>query len=176
MMLHCGDDDFIPGTEVAPAITLRNQVYPLGRSAHKNDLFERFRIDEMLDFLACAFVGVCRQFAQGMHAAMDIGIVRAIIFIQCLDDLARLLCRCRIVQVHQGLAAYGLLEDWEIRAVALHREIGNSRRIFRYNLWVIHYMNSSIRSESGNSPAMLCSRRSRISGNLISRITSSANA
>ena len=176
MVFHFGDDDLIPGAEPAPAVALRNQVDSFRCPAHEDDFLVGCGVDEGLYSFPGRLVGFRRLFAQGMHAAVDVGIVIAIVFVQRLDDLARLLRGGGIVQVHQGLAAHGLLQDGKVLPVALHGEIGGGQRILRPSLRVTHCMNSSISPVSGNSPAMLCSSRCRISGNLISRITSSANA
>jgi hypothetical protein len=65
--------------------------------------------------LTCGFLRLRGQRAQRMHAAMHVGIDRRVVSAFGLDDTARLLARCGVVEVHQRLAMHQLLQDRELR-------------------------------------------------------------
>ena len=59
---------------MAAAPAVGDQVDGLGGAAHEDDLARRARIDEAAHGLARALVGLGGPLAQGVHAAMHVGV------------------------------------------------------------------------------------------------------
>ncbi len=59
-----------------------------------------------------------------MHAAMNVGAIHFMKFANGFDHRVRLLRRGGVVQIHQRLAVYGLLQDREILPDAFDVEAG----------------------------------------------------
>lgn len=85
-MLQPGDDDFVTFMDLLPPPALRNEIDVLGGATDKNDFVGRWRIQEMTDFFARVFVGICRASCQFMRSAVDVGVFVLIEIAEAVDD------------------------------------------------------------------------------------------
>ena len=116
VVLHAGDDDLISGLEELAAVAAGDQVQPLGRASHVDDLRDVGRVDEPADCLTTGFVVVGGPLAQGVHAAVHVGIVVQVVVADGVDNRPGLLRGGRVVQVDQGFAVDQLIQDREVPA------------------------------------------------------------
>src|SRR3990167_2601446 len=176
MMLHGGDDDFIPGLQGTPPERLGNQIDRLGSTTDKYDFLVGAGVEKVPDLLPSRFVCGRGLRAERMHTAMDIRIVVAVIVIDGFDNLDGLLRRGGVIQIDQRLAMDPAGQDREIRADGLDIECGRVCLITRGGTFAGHFMKFLINSVSGNLPTTDNSRRSRTGLKSIRLITSSAKA
>ena len=110
-MLHLGQDDGVAAADVPPAPRVGDEVDRLGRVAGEDDLVAVGRVDEPGDLGPRPLVCGRRLLADRVDAAMDVGVVLAVVVVDGIDDDARLLARRRRVEVDQrvpvDLAARG---------------------------------------------------------------------
>ena len=114
MVLHGGDDDFIPGLNVFSAVASGDKIDRVGRSARVDDLAAVGGPEKSLHFAAGILVIVGRPLAQLVHAAVHIRAVLLIKPSHGVDHNARRLRRCRVVKIDQRFAVDGLVECGEI--------------------------------------------------------------
>ena len=104
MMFHVGDQNFIPSFQAGLRPPVRNQIYGLRGSTHKNKLVRIWSLYKMSHFMTHLLIGLGGLFTQVMEATMDIRILLAVILLQGVDHRLRFLGRSRIVQIGQWLA------------------------------------------------------------------------
>src|SRR5262249_50000393 len=90
---------------------LRDEVDPLRRVAHEDDLATVGGVEEATRLVPRVFVKLGRTRAQPVDAAMHIGIVRAVIFGGAVDD------RTRFLRTGRGI------EKYKIGVICKDREI-----------------------------------------------------
>ena len=93
-----------------------HQIDRLGGAPDENNLAARARIDEANQPVPCAFVQRRGLLAQGMNAAMDVGVVVTFVVIHCVDDTLGPLGRGAIVQIGQWLAVHHASQYRELAA------------------------------------------------------------
>jgi hypothetical protein len=108
---------------------LRDQVDGLGGAAREDDFARIARIDEALHGRARLFMGGGRLGAQGVHAAMDIGVLELVIMPQPIDHHRRLVGGGGIVGIHQRLAVHLARKNGKVEAHALDVERSGSRPV-----------------------------------------------
>jgi len=116
MVLEFGDEYLVPGTEARARVALRDKIDRLGRSASENDLIRLCGIQKPLHGDASRLVRRGPFRAQGVHAAMDVGVLELVVSAQALDDDTRLLRRRGVVDIHERLAVDAPVEDGEVLA------------------------------------------------------------
>ena len=99
-----------------------HQVDAFGGAAHEDQLALAARVEESLHLGARRFVGRRGALAQLVHAAMNVGAIHFVELANRFDHRVRLLRRGRVIQIHQRLAVYGLLENREILPDPFHVE------------------------------------------------------
>ena len=116
VMLQFGDHHLVAGgQEIAGRQAGGDQVHRLGAALGEHDLLHRTGVEEAADTFPRALVAVRRGRAQGVDAAMHVGIVVLVERDDRLDHLARLLRRGRIVQIDQRPAMNLPGQDRKIR-------------------------------------------------------------
>ena len=121
-----------PAPSMGLRIALRDQIDRLGGAAHEDDFVARARVDEALHAIARALVHRRGFLAQGMHAAMDVGMVMAFVIVHRIDDALGALRRGAIVQIGQGLAVDHARQDREMPPRGLDVEASGPSRPGRY--------------------------------------------
>ena len=114
VVLHLGQDDGVAAVDVAPAPRIGDEVDRLGRVAGEDDLVAVGRVDEPRDLDPGRLVCGGRLLADRVDAAMDVGVVLAVVVRDGIDDDLRLLARRRRVEVDQRVAVDLLGEDREV--------------------------------------------------------------
>ena len=174
MVLHRGDDDLVTRSETGPRIALCDQVQPLGGAAHEDDLAAVGRVQERLGRVPRRLVGARCALAQRMQSPVDVRIVGFVIAADRIDDPARLLARCAVVEVHERPAVDLLIEDRKLGADPLDIEhVG--RRLRRKVRCVAHWRISCRPPPPGRCPSTAAPIGSRRPGRAIRSTTSRAN-
>ena len=169
VVLEMGDEHLIAGLEQGPRIALRDQIDRFGRAAHEDDLVARARIDEPHQPVARPLIQRRRLLAQGMHAAMNVGVVMAFVVIDRIDDRIRTLRGGAVVQVserfavhhagqHRKFAAHGQhVEGWMLieHGNVLHR---NFRSTCESGNWAISAFSMAARAEGTDMPVSTSAR------------------
>ena len=114
VMLHLGQDDGVAAVDVPAAPRVGHQVDRLGRVAGEHDLAAIGGVDEARDLGPRRLVGGRRLLADGVDAAMDVGVVLAVVVGHRVDDDVRLLAARRGVEVDQPVTVDLLVEDREV--------------------------------------------------------------
>ena len=96
MVLHVGDENLIASRELSFHETMRDKIDPLSRTAHKDNFVLIRCANKLGSFGASRLVGVCRLLAEIVNAAMDVGILRAVVAVDGFDYGSGLL-RCSTV-------------------------------------------------------------------------------
>ena len=91
-----------PGFEHRAAVALGDQIDGLGRAAHEHDLVARAGVDEGHQPVARPLVERGRLLAQRMHAAVDVGVMVALVVVDGVDHGQRPLGGGAAVQVGQA--------------------------------------------------------------------------
>ena len=99
MMLQHGEDDPVPLAQIRRTPALGDEVDPLGRTAHEDDLVLALRPDEIGDAPPCRFVAERHLRAAPIDAAMDGRVILAQSARHRVDHLLRLLRGCRRVEI-----------------------------------------------------------------------------
>ena len=81
-------------------------------------------VEQALDLGPGALVVLGGVLAEGVDAAMHVGVLGAVVAHQFVDHQLRLLGRCPVVQVDQRLAVDQLLQDGEIGPDSFRIETG----------------------------------------------------
>ena len=85
---------------------MRDKIDPLRRAAHKNNFVLIRRADKLGSFGTSRLVGVCRLLAQIVNAAMDIGILHAVVAVGRFDHRSGLLRRGPVIQEGQRFTSH----------------------------------------------------------------------
>jgi hypothetical protein len=160
VVLECGDEDLIAGAEAWPRVRLRDQIDALGGAAREDDLARRAGIDEAAHTLARTLERGRRRLAQGMHAAVHVGVRVHLVVVHRADHLQRALRGGGAVQVHQGMPVHAGAEDGKVAPHALDVERGQGGSAGGVRG---HYSNS-LRVASCRTPARFSSIWRRSSG------------
>ena len=127
VMFDRRDQHFIAGTDVDETVRLRDEVDRFGRAAREDDFFFIARVDESLHRRARAFVCRGGDFAEIVHAAMDVRIFLRVIANDPIDHRLRLLRRRRVVEIDERLAADMPVENWKVFTNRMNVEsLGNT--------------------------------------------------
>ena len=86
VVLHLGQDDGVAAVDVAPAPRVGDEVDRLGRVAGEDDLVAVGRVDEPRDLDPRRLVRGGRLLADRVDAAMDVGVVLAVVVRDGIDD------------------------------------------------------------------------------------------
>ena len=84
VMLQAGHDDLIAGMDIGSAKSLGDEIDRLGGSAREDQLAQARHADEALHLDAGLLVKLRGPFAQGMHAAMHVGVIVLVIMLAAL--------------------------------------------------------------------------------------------
>src|SRR6202165_5605926 len=114
MVLHLGQQDPIATTDIHPAPGVAHQVDGLGGVAGEDDLLDGGGVDEGGHPLTCRLVGGRRLLADGVDAAMRVGVVAAVVVVHDVDHGRRLLRGGGAVEVDQRLAVDSAAENREV--------------------------------------------------------------
>ena len=123
MMFHMGDQNLLPSFQAGLRPPVRNQIYGLRGSTHKNNFVRIWSLYKMSHFMTHLLISLGGLLTQVMEPTMNIRILLAVILLQSIDDRLWFLGRGRIVQISQGLAidlclknrkvcAYGVYVEW----------------------------------------------------------------
>src|SRR5215472_13322087 len=114
VMFHGGDQNFIARPNLLAAVGLCYQVDGLRGAAGEDDFLVVPGIQEALDGSAGLFIMLRGAFGKRVHAAMDVGVIVAIIMFDGLDHGQRLLRGGRVIQVDQRLAVNALVKNRKV--------------------------------------------------------------
>ena len=140
MVLHLAQEHDIALAQISPRPGMRHQVERLGSVACVDDLAAALRAYEPGDARSRSLVLLCGDLAKFVHAAVDIGVRRAVVGVHRVKhDLGLLRCR-RTVQEDEGLAMHRAREDGEVGAdtrpihlfslLTHRRRFGSRRRVY----------------------------------------------
>ena len=116
VVLQLGQDDGVGAPDVAAAPGVGDQVDRLGGVAGEDDLARARRADEVGDLRAGRLVGRGRLLGDGVDAAVDVGRIAAVVVVDRVDHLPRLLAGGGRVEVGEGPTPEVALEDREVGA------------------------------------------------------------
>ena len=177
MVLHLGDEDFIPCFNSRPHETVGQQVKPFGGAAYKNDLFRLGSPQKRLHLAPRALVKFGCHLAQPVHTAVDVGVLVAVQTAHRIDDDLRFLGTGRAVQKDQIVLGAGLAQQRKIiEGATLTHKI--QAPVSGDGLDRIHQLCSSIRPSSTTSRVRvtMADNSARNSGTGTDSITSLAKA
>jgi hypothetical protein len=86
VMLEVGYQYFVAGFQQRSSIALRDEIDGLGGPAHENDFMSRSRLEEGDHSISRRLVKSGGLLAQGVYAAMDVGVVIPLVVVDRLDD------------------------------------------------------------------------------------------
>ena len=175
MVLHVGDDDLVAFPEPRADEAVRNEVDGLGGAAREDDLAFVRGAQKAPDGLPGSLVGRRRALAQGVHAAVDVGVVLLVVVAEGVDDRARLLARRAAVEVGEGVSLDLLVESRKVGPDRLDVEPGSRFACGAHDPWSAP---SSIGGRSARAGRACTRPRStwrRTAGSPIRASTSSAN-
>ena len=110
VVLQRADHQGVPRLEEG-AEAVGHQVDAFGGATRPEDFVGVGRIEVHAELLARGFKGVRGALAQGVHAAVYVGVVRSVVVVYGVQNAYGLLHRGRVVQVHQGASVNRLLQD-----------------------------------------------------------------
>ena len=116
VVLHLREDDLVTLAHVGASPGVRNEVDRLRRVAGKDHRLAGGCADEARDLLAGLLIGGGGLFAQGVHGAVDVRVVRLVVADERVDHLPRLLRGRRVVQIDQPLPVDLPFEDRKVAA------------------------------------------------------------
>ncbi|MCY1203121.1 hypothetical protein D9M72_146200 [compost metagenome] len=175
MVLHRADQDLVARAQTL-AESCRHQVDRLGGAAHEHDFFAPGGVDQVSHCVARGLIGICGALAQGMHAAVDIGVERGIVMRFGIDHALRLLGGGGVVQIDQRLAVDGLAQDREILPQPLYLRAGDRQRLLHGHQFMRRRAHGSSFTGSGSRPRKSVSSRVRNGAGPSRLTTSSAKA
>src|SRR5262245_38702737 len=114
VVLHRGDENFIPGGDISAAISRRDQVDRLGCATSEDDLARLSRVYEGLRLDPRLFVFVSRALAEIMHASVNIRVIAFVVTRRSIYHGLRLLAGRRIIKINQWLSVDSLLQYREV--------------------------------------------------------------
>ena len=114
VVLHPRDDYLVAFADVLAAVGLGDEVDSLGGSPDVDELVVLGGIDEAADLAAGGLVVVGGVLAEGVNAAMDVGVLGYVVVDQGVDDALGFLAGGGVVQVDQGVAVDFLVKDREV--------------------------------------------------------------
>ena len=104
-----------PGRRLVRPQLCATRLMPVGAAAREDDFAGLPGVDELLDAVPGALVGLRRALAQQVRRAVDVGVVVLVVPAIRVDHRLRLLRGVRVVQVDQRLPVHRLREDRELR-------------------------------------------------------------
>ena len=114
VVLHLAEHDPVPRPDAVPSPGGGHQVDGLGGPAHEHHLPGVLRAQEAGGAGPGPLVGLGGPVAQLVDAAVDVGVVAAVVAVQRLQHLAGTLAGGRAVEVGQRAAVYLLGQDGEV--------------------------------------------------------------
>src|SRR5215472_2624295 len=116
MMLHYREDNFIAGIKTWCRKGRGDEIDRFRATLGEDDLIGVRRIDEAPHGLARRLVSLRSRSREEMNAAVYVGVLGGGEAVHRFQNLARLLRRGGIVEIHQWFAIDGLGEDLEVGA------------------------------------------------------------
>ena len=173
VVLHGGDEHFVACCDIGAAVGFRHQVDGFSCAADKDDFVGAGSLDKAAHRLPRLIVRLGGAHAEGVHAAMDVGVVVLVITHQGVDHRARLLRSGCAIQIDQLVAVDLLIKDGEIALDAFNIQRRRTSMMYRG----AHPTSSQFCffSSSATAGAAVCAaltsscRRSRISFSANSR-------
>src|SRR5579862_2655888 len=113
---------------MATSVALGHQVDGFRGAAHEDDLALVAGVHKLLHSAPRRFMlfgGVLRKI---VNTAMDIGIAALVIMRDSVNDRARLLRSCCVVEIHERMSVDLLLQDRKIAAYRFHVEVALCHR------------------------------------------------
>ncbi len=120
-MLHLADQDFIARLQALPK-TGGDQIDRLGRAACEHDFLGARGIEKSLYLHARRFICVCSELTQGVDAAVNVCVLRAVVVVNRFNNGVRILRRRGVIEIHERVTVDRFRQDRKIRAHALHVE------------------------------------------------------
>ena len=122
VMLHGGDEHFIPGANPRGAEHVRHEIDALGRVARVDDFLDAAGVEIRADLLARPFVLIGRQLTEQVDAAVHVGVYARVVPRQRVEHGLRLLRRRRVIEIDERLAVDLTAQNREIGANPLDVE------------------------------------------------------
>src|ERR1700676_3041808 len=155
--------------KLGSGVALCDEIDGFGGAAHENDLVPRPRVDEFDQPVARALVKSSRLLAQGMDAAMYVGVMVTFVVIDGVNHGGRTLCRGAVVQIGQRLAAHHARQYRKLPPHGVHVEsLGpvsecyvlhrNFRRVCESGNWEINALSIAARAEATDMPVRTSAR------------------
>ena len=126
VVLHEGEHDPVAGPEQLARVRGRHQVQRLGGVAGEHQA-PGIGVDEGGDPAAGVLEELGRLIAEGVRAAVDVGVALPVVALDGVEHLHRLLRRRRGVEVHERPVADLPAQDREVGAHRLDVEVGLER-------------------------------------------------
>lgn len=82
---------------------MSNNIDAVGRAGSKDYFLAKTGIEKALYLFACLFVGVGCFLRKRMYSSVDIGVLKAVVMNQCIDNRLWLLTCSRVVKINQRL-------------------------------------------------------------------------
>ena len=115
VVLQLAHHDLVARAKQA-AEPVRHQIDRTRRARRINDFVLKLGVHQPLQLAARRLKGICRTLAQRMHPAVHVAVDLPVVVHDRIDHRLRLLCRRRIIQIHQRLAVHLLVEDGKFLA------------------------------------------------------------
>jgi len=169
VVLHGGDEDFVAGFDVFPAVCHRDEVDRLGGAAHEDDLTCFTSVQECTYLFTGRFEGFRGALRKLVDPAVDVRVVPAVELGHRVDHLLRLLCARGAVQEDEWVAVALLVENREIATNSFDVEARSGRLLAGGT----HAVSRPAARSAPSTSCLMCSRRDSPG---IRSITSDANA
>src|SRR5262245_55862683 len=114
MVLHRGDEDFLPHFDERPAVALGDEVDPLGGATNEDDLSIVRGVEKAGHLGAGTLKDLRGLLAQEVDPAMDIRVLRQVILSDRIEHVLRFLARGRVVEVDERFPVNLLLENGKV--------------------------------------------------------------
>ena len=114
VVIHRRHDDGIAALHIGPPPRGRHEVDGLRGAPRKHDAFARPGIHEPGDGRTGGFVRFRRLDRQGIRAPVHVGVVKAVVVDDRVDDSSRLLTGRRVIEIHEPLPILLLLQNREV--------------------------------------------------------------
>ena len=119
VVLHGGNDDLVSAADVGSSPGLGHEIDAFGGPANKNDFAGIGGVEKSPHHFASLLVALGGPFGEGVHAAMNIGVLRLVVIHDGIDHGLGLLGSGGVVQVNERLAVNLCRQNREILAQAV---------------------------------------------------------
>ena len=120
VMLHHAQHDLVACPDAPKTKAGRYEIDRLRGRASEDDLVVRSGVDEPPRCFPGRLIGLCRRIGEVVQSAMHIGVFVLVGISEPVDNLLRLLRRCRVIQIDKRLAIGALGKNWKLRAYRLY--------------------------------------------------------